>query len=167
MTNLKDKLIAEALCIEEDAEHSAKGHFNAADRWAGYHLWIGLPSAIIAALAGGSAFNDMPIFAGSLAMVSTALMTTLTFLKPSEHAENHKAVAGQYLALRNQTRLFRELELTEASDIAEARKRLVELANIRDELNQASPGIARKDYEKAKADIYGGRTQYRIDKEAT
>jgi len=167
MTNLKDKLIVEAQRIEEDAEHSAKGHFNAADRWAGYHLWIGLPSAVIAAIAGGSAFNDMPILAGSLAMVSTALMTTLTFLKPSEHAENHKAVAGQYLSLRNQTRLFRELELIETSDISEAKNRLFALANIRDELNQASPGIARQDYERAKADIDEGRSKYRTDKEAT
>jgi len=165
MTDLLVKVIAEAHRIEEDTEHSAKGHFNAADRWGRYHLAIGLPSAVLAAIAGGTAFSDLTEVAGALAILSTALTTVLTFLKPSEHAENHKAVAGQYLALRNQTRLFRELDLDETTDMDSAKERLVELARSRDDLNQASPGIARKDYEKAKKDIDKGRSQYRVDKE--
>jgi hypothetical protein len=167
MTDLLTKLSAEALRIEEDTEHSAKGHFNAAERWGWYHLAIGLPAAVLAAIAGGAAFADLPAVAGSLAILSTAMTTVLTFLKPSEHAENHKAVAGQYLALRNQTRLFRELDLEEAHDPELAKKRLVELASTRDDLNQASPGISRKDYEKAKTDIDHGYSQYRVDKEGS
>lgn len=166
MSELLSKITAEARRIEEDSEHSAKGHFNAADRWAGYHLRIGLPAAVLAAVAGGTAFADHPIAAGSLAILSTALTTVLTFLKPSEHAENHKAVAGQYLALRNRTRMFRELEITVDVDLALAKSRLIELADSRDELNQAAPGIPRRDYEKAKADIDEGRSQHRVDKEA-
>lgn len=167
MSDLLAKLDAEAYRIEEDTEHSAKGHFNAAERWGRYHLCIGLPSAIIAAIAGGSAFGDLPVLAGSLAILSTAMTTVLTFLKPSEHAENHKAVAGQYLALRNQTRLFRELELLDDASLDSAKARLVELASARDDLNQASVGISRKDYELAKADIDEGRSQHRVDKEAS
>ncbi|MCF1440022.1 MAG: SLATT domain-containing protein [Shewanella sp.] len=167
MTDLLTKLSTETHRIEEDTEHSAKGHFNAAERWGWYHLAIGLPSAVLAAIAGGAAFGDQPEVAGSLAILSTALTTVLTFLKPSEHAENHKAVAGQYLALRNQTRLFRELDLVEKPDANLVKKRLVELANARDDLNQSSPGISRKDYEKARADIDKGYSQYRVDKEAS
>ncbi|MCU7859295.1 MAG: hypothetical protein KZQ86_05570 [Candidatus Thiodiazotropha sp. (ex Lucinoma kastoroae)] len=61
----------------------ANGHFNAADRWAGHPLRIGLPAAVLAAIAGGTAFADCPVVAGSLAILSTALTTILTFLKPS------------------------------------------------------------------------------------
>lgn len=165
MSDLLAKLATEAHRIEEDAEHSAKSHFNAAVRWGRYHLAIGLPAAVFAAVAGGAAFGDLPEVAGSLAILSTALTTVLTFLKPSEHAENHKAVAGQYLALRNQARMFRELELEEAANVDSAKARLIDLANTRDDLNQASPDISRKDYEKAKADIDEGRSQYRVDKE--
>lgn len=165
MSDILAKLATEAHRIEEDTEHSAKGHFNAAERWGRYHLAIGLPSAVLAAIAGGTAFSDLPEVAGSLAILSTALTTVLTFLKPSEHSENHKAVAGQYLALRNQTRLFRELDLAETEDLSLAKKRLIELASARDELNQASPSIVRRDYEKAKRDIDEGRSQYRVDKE--
>lgn len=163
MADIKGRIIAEACRIEEDAEHSEKGHFNAADRWGRYHLYIGLPSAVIAAIAGGSAFNNMPVFAGSLAILSTALITVLTFLKPSEHAENHKAVAGQYLTLRNQARIFRKIELEDGLNLVDAKKRLMDLSKVRDELNQSSPGILRNDYEKAKKDIDEGRSRYQID----
>lgn len=163
MSELISKLAAEAQRIEEDTEHSFKGHYNAAARWARYHLWIGLPSALLAAIAGAAAFKDQPELAGALALLSTALTTVLTFLKPSERAEMHKAVAGQYQALRNQARIFREIGLTDGLAADEAKARLFELAKTRDELNQSSPAIARRDYELAKKDIDGGRARYRVD----
>ena len=165
MADLKEKIMAEARRIEEDTEHSAKGHYNAADRWAKYHLYIGLPAAIIAAFAGGSAFNDMPNLAGFLAILSTALTTVLTFLKPSERAESHKAVAGSYLSLRNKTRIFREVELMDSEDGQAIKSSLMALSEERDGLNLSSPGIARGDYEKAKQDIDEGRTTHQVDKE--
>ncbi len=163
MSELIQKLVAESLRIEEDTEHSAKGHYNAGDRWGRYHLYLGLPSALIAAIASAAAFKDCPELAGSLALLSTALTTVLTFLKPSERAEMHKSAAGQYHTLRNQTRLFREIDLAEGMDEGVAKKRLLELARIRDELNAASPGIPRRDYEKAKQDIDAGGSRYQVD----
>lgn len=165
MSDLKTKLVAEAQRIEEDAEHSMKGHYNAADRWSRHHLWVGLPAAILAAVAGAAAFKQLPEVAGILAILSTALTTVLTFLRPSERAENHKAVARQYVALRNRTRIFREVELTDGLEMTAAKQRLLELAAARDELNQSALGIARKDYEKAKHDIDEGRSRYRADRE--
>lgn len=163
MNELTQKLVEECRRIEEDAEHSSKGHYNAGDRWGRYHLFLGLPAAIVAAIAGAAAFKDYPELAGSLALVSTALTTVLTFLKPSERAEIHKSAGSQYHALRNRTRIFREIELSDGLDAETAKKRLLELARIRDELNAASPGIPRRDYEKAKQDIDAGRSQYRVD----
>lgn len=163
MSELIQKLAAECRRIEEDAEHSSKGHYNAGDRWGRYHLFLGLPAAMVAAIAGAAAFKDCPELAGSLALVSTALTTVLTFLKPSERAEMHKSVGSQYHTLRNQTRIFREIELSDGLDAETAKERLLELARIRDELNAASPGIPRRDYEKAKQDIDAGNSQYRVD----
>lgn len=165
MNDLTSNLIAEARRIEEDTEHSAKGHYNAGDRWGHYHLYLGLPAALIAAVAGAAAFKNHPELAGSLALLSTALTTVLTFLKPSERAEMHKAAAGQYHALRNQTRLFREIELADGLAADAAKARLFELAKMRDELNSTSPGIPRPDYEKGKQDIDTGRSAYRVDGE--
>ena len=163
MSDLVTKLADEANRIEEDTEHSFKGHYNAAARWARYHLWIGLPAALVAAVAGAAAFKGHPEWAGALALVSTALTTVLTFLKPSERAEIHKAVAGQYQALRNKARIFREIGLLDGMTAEEAKTRLFALGEARDELNQRAPAIARGDYELAKQDIDGGRTRYSTD----
>lgn len=163
MSDLFVKLSAEAQRIEEDAEHSSKGHYNAAARWARYHLWLGLPSALFAAIAGAAAFRDMPEVAGSFALIATALTTVLTFLKPSERAEMHKSVAGQYHALRNRARLHREIEFADHIEAKEAKDKLLGLAKEHDELNLSSPAIARCDYELAKQDIDAGRARYRVD----
>lgn len=163
MSDLVNKLADEAGRVEEDTEHSFKGHYNAAERWARYHLWIGLPAALSAATAGAAAFRDQPEWAGGLALVSTALTTVLTFLKPSERAEIHKAVAGQYQSLRNQARIFREISLLDGMTASDAKERLLALANARDELNLRAPGLPRGDYELAKKDIDAGRSTYRAD----
>lgn len=163
MSELKSRLISEAHRVEEDSEHSMKGHYNAAARWARYHLCIGMPAAILAAIASAAAFKQHSELAGAFAILSTALTTVLTFLKPSEHAENHRAVAGQYLALRNRTRIFREIELEDGLDMALAKQKLMELASNRDELAQGALGIPRRDYELAKKDIDEGRSRHRVD----
>lgn len=163
MTDLLTKLETEAQRIEEDAEHSTKGHYNASARWARYHLWLGLPSAVIAAMGGAAALNDLPEAAVGLALLSSALTTVLTFLKPSERSEMHKTAAGQYHALRNRVRLLREIEFADDIEASTAKQRLFALATERDDLNQSSPAIDRCDYELAKKDIDSGRARYRVD----
>jgi hypothetical protein len=165
MEDIKDRIIEEALRIEEDVNHSARSHFVAANRWAKYHLRIGLPSALIAALSGGAYLGEESFFAVVLAAVSTGLITTLTFLKPSERSEIHNNAGNQYLELRNQTRIFRELEIAEEFDKESAVKKIKELAQRRDELNQRTPAIQRRDYDQGKKDIDEGRSTHKIDKE--
>ena len=97
MSDLTHKLVAEARRIEEDCNHSSKGHYYGSKRWSKCHLAAGLPAAILGAVAGVSAFNGCPQLAGALAIFSAALTTTLTFLKPSERAENHRSAAGPVL----------------------------------------------------------------------
>jgi len=155
------QMTKELLRIEEDCEHSAKRHFNASNRWENYHLLLGIPSAVIAAIAGASAFNNYPILAGVLAITSTALTTVLTFLKPSERSEKHQAIGNQYLSLRNKTRLFRELDLKNEE---ESKNMILELSATRDDLNSSALNTTRKDYELAKQDIDEGRAKYKVDK---
>lgn len=163
MSDLAVRLAAEAERIEEDSEHSFKGHFNAATRWGRYHLGLGLPSALLAAFASAAAFKDQTETAGILALLSTATTTVLTFLKPSERAEMHRSAGGQYQALRNRARILRQIDLAEPESLEIARGTLAELVTRRDELNQGSPAIPRTDYEVAKRDIDEGRSRYRAD----
>jgi len=58
MTELtKAKIIEEAKHIENDAHYSAKGHFEAANYWTHFHFFLGIPAAILSAIAGAAVFS--------------------------------------------------------------------------------------------------------------
>lgn len=156
---------AELQRIEEDCIHSGKAHFNAGDRWARYNYWIGLPSVVLSALAGTAFFGDHGEIAGLMSSVVAILAALATFLKPSERAAAHKSSGDQYLTLRNDARVFREIKLKFACDEQAAIASLDEFTKRRNELNQASAQVSRKDFEKARAGINQGEAQHRIDKE--
>ncbi len=50
--------------LEEDAIHSSKAHFATAARWSAVHLFLGIPSTLVAAVAGVSALQRPPRAAG-------------------------------------------------------------------------------------------------------
>lgn len=153
----------EAKRIEEDAEYSGKGHYNACSSWSRRHLWIGIPAAVLAALASGSAFKDFSLVAGILAILSTGFGTVATFLNPSRKSESHKSSGDQFLALRNQTRLFREVELPQMDNLGVATERIKEFAKKRDQLNAISPSIPNSAYRYAKEAIEAGESLHRAD----
>lgn len=163
MIELRTSMASEARRIEEDAEHSFKGHYNAAARWARYHLLLGLPSAATAVLGGTAVLNNLPEVAVAFALLSSALTVVLTFLKPSEHSELHKSAAGRYLALRNRARILREIRVAHEDDLGDAKQLLLALAAERDELNQFSPTIAQVDYVVARKGISEGESRYKVD----
>ena len=53
-------LRCEAERIEEDATYSSKSHFNAEDTWVRRHYWLGIPSTILAAVAGATLSRMTP-----------------------------------------------------------------------------------------------------------
>lgn len=163
---LQKKIVDECHRIEEDAEHSSKSHYNAAEFWSNVNLILGLPSAGFAAFAGGvSATNGPDLTVSGAAFFSTLLITCLTFLKPGEKSDTHKNAGNSYLILRNKTRLFREIHLLSEVSPEELKRGISQLADRRDELNSTMPIFSRKDYEKAKKDIDEGRSKYYIDSE--
>ena len=111
MDHLKNQVVLECDRIEEDSEQSAKRHFNAASRWSSYNGWLGIPSVVIAGIASAVSFAALPVLSGIFAATAAALTAVLTFLKPAERSASHNSYGNQYLRLRNETRLFREVEL--------------------------------------------------------
>ncbi|NVJ62407.1 MAG: SLATT domain-containing protein [Gammaproteobacteria bacterium] len=164
-SSVTEKIIAECKRIEEDTEYSFKAHYNASVFWSRVNLALGLPAALLAAFAGGSSAADgaQAAITGT-AFLSTAFVTCMTFLKPSQKSDSHKNAGNLYQALRNQARIFREIEISDNMSEIEAKKTFKELAKRRDELNSIMPTIPRKAYEKAKNDIDSGRSVYLIDK---
>ena len=163
---IKNKLISEAKRIEEDALYSFKGHHNAAESWKYVHYWVGIPTAILAALGSASAFSEENIIAGVLGIIVASLTALSTFLDPSGKQNNHKASGDAFGVLKNQARLFYEIEISIGSDAHKLQEILKSLALKRDELNSTSPTIPRKAYMKAKKDIESGSNFYQIDMES-
>ncbi len=146
------KIVEEAKRIENDTSYSAKGHYEAAEYWTRFHLMIGIPTAILSAVAGASAlaqFDNHSIIAGFLAIVVTALTAVATFLNPNEKANSHQSVGNKYNALRNKVRVFCNIDSLVESSEQELIKQLKELAKQRDELNQDSLPVSTWAYKKA------------------
>jgi hypothetical protein len=154
----------EAQRLEEDATYSSKGHFNAEDTWVGRNYWLGVPATVLGAVAGATLVKSQPELASALALFASLLTGLMTFLKPNERAAMHRAAAGQFLALRNDARLFREVELLQANELSAQIERLKVLSAARNELNQKSPSIPRRAFVAARKGIEEGEAEHQVDR---
>lgn len=161
--NVKSKIIDELQRLEEDCTHSGKAHFNACDRWNSWNYIFGIPSVILSAAAGTAFFEDYTVAAGIMSVSVTVLTALMTFLKPSERATSHKNSGDQYLALRNDSRVFRTITLLTLEDSASL-EGMAGLTTRRNELNQASYMFSERDFRKAKAGIDAGQGLHKVDK---
>ncbi|GFH63129.1 MAG: hypothetical protein ZNDK_0900 [Candidatus Desulfovibrio kirbyi] len=164
----EDKIFAlrrEAERLEEDVTYSSKSHFNAANIWENTTYGLGIPSTILAALAGAALIKNYPEWASACAMFASLLTGLMTFLKPNERAVIHREVGGRFLTLRNDARFFREFELLQTERINELSDKLKELLTARNELNQKSPSIPRWAFLAARKGIEEGEATYKADKE--
>lgn len=164
----QDKISAlrrEAERLEEDATYSSKGHFNAEDTWVRRNYWLGVPATVLGAVAGATLIKSQPEWATAFTLLASLLTGLMTFLKPNERAAMHRAAAGQFLALRNDARLFREIELLQSDRLDEIPERLKALSATRNELNLNSPSIPRRAFVAARKGIEEGEASHKVDKE--
>lgn len=156
----------EAERVEEDATYSSKSHFNAEATWIHRHYWLGIPSTILAAVAGATLIKSQPELASIFALAASLLTGLMTFLKPNERAAMHRDAAGKFHALRNDARFFREVELLHLEKMSELPERLKALSAARNELNQKSPSIPRGAFIAARKGIEEGEATHKVDKES-
>lgn len=165
LTPLIEAARKEASRIEEDCNYSSKSHFNAANTWTNRHYWIGVPATVLGACAGAAIIKNNVEAAGFLSLAATILTGLMTFLKPTETASAHKAVADRLLSLKREARIFRDvklLTLTKAEAISSGIEALSEKYR---ELNEGSLPIPRGAFEKARKGIEAGESNYLADKE--
>ena len=165
-SQLIEKIKDECSRIEEDALYSSKSHYNASSPWEKCNLFIGIPIAILSAIAGLSALKDMTNITIFISFVLTCLTAINTALNPSKRAGHHKSAAGEYNNLKNDVRLFREIELIEVTlSENDLKEKIKVFSDRRNQLNISSPTIPRWAYEKTQSDDNNGFSQYAIDKE--
>ena len=163
-SSIETKITSELLRMEEDCTFSAKAHFNASSRWTRWNYTFGLPSVALSAAAGAAFFKDYAVVAGIMSSGVTVLTALMTFLKPSEKSSEHKSSGDQYLSLRNDARVFREIAITQVADDNSAIAGMTGLTTRRNELNQASPPFSRGDFTRARRGIEQGEALHQVDK---
>jgi len=135
--------------LEAHCVHCSDVQFNASRRWAVYHYGMGVTTILLAVLASVAHFGDLPRLAGALTTLVAMLAALITFVKSSERACAHKMAADQYMALYNESRIFREIRLFHACDDQAAIAGLESFTKRQNELDQASPTALQRDEDAA------------------
>jgi|SRR5665213_1028931 len=165
----KAQIVKEAQRIEEALLYSSKGHFTASHSWSNFHLWIGIPTVILSAIAGASAlgqFDIHHIIAGVCSIVVAILTSIMTFLNPNQKVSAHFAAGNNYDSLMSRVRRFWTIECWQENSDLVLTQRLELFCEQRDKLNQHSPQIPRHAYSKARRGIIEGEAQFAIDSES-
>lgn len=162
----RQKIIDEAWRVEEDCKISSKRHFNDCQWWERAHYIIGIPSVVLATIAGSSWLSDTEngaAVAGVISIIVAVLTALNTFINPIQKAEHHKNAGNAYLTLRNKSRRFAEIQAPDMADDATALGALEELTNRRDQLNETSSQTRRKAFDLARKGDSAGEASYKVD----
>ena len=157
--DLRASIISEAELLEADCYYISQAHYVGARRWQRRYYLLGVPIAIMSGVVGASAlsqFDQHAIVAGVLALVVAALSAMTTFVNPSQRAAQHLAAGNTYEAVRNATRIFREIDCHTRKSNEELERALKRLNKKRVDLNRAGPLRGHKDLETAHKDIQTG-----------
>jgi hypothetical protein len=130
---------------------------------------LGLPAAIVSALlatgaAAAAILGQNPLLTAGLAILSAVLTSAHAFFHPDKLAEEHGLKGDRFISLRNDARMFLEIDMPATSSIKELRASIHDLRRRYNALNETSPRrIARRDYEAARKSIAAGESSYEND----
>jgi hypothetical protein len=140
--DLRASIINEAKLLEADCYSISQAHYVAARRWQRRYYLLGVPIAIMSGVVGAAAlsqFDQHAVVAGVLALAVAALSAMTTFVNPSQRAAQHLAAGNTYEALRNATRIFREIDCHTGKSDEELERVLNRLNRKADDLKGAGP----------------------------
>lgn len=165
---LLSKTNAEIKRLMIDCIYSGRGHQQAGQFWEAVSHWIGIPGAIISSVSGvgaaGAALLGNKEASASLAIISVILAGLNTYLKPKDIADAHLLKGGQYISIRNRTRILKEVELPTGSNQKYISEKLISLRAEYDSLSIRPPrNIPRFAYRAAKKAISEGESDYEND----
>ncbi|HEC1782318.1 TPA: SLATT domain-containing protein [Campylobacter lari] len=168
MSNLEiiENIKKEAKRILEDCEYSSKGHFESAKHWRYCNYGLMSTSIISVCFSLISVYGGWSTVCSGIIAISSGIVTMLLiFLNPQEKYLSHYNSGNRFLALRNKTRVFLEIE-SKAMDIEMQMQVVKKLDFKRNDINKYSLPISECAYKNAKEQIeIDKNTQYEADKE--
>lgn len=164
----KAPIATEAALIERNATYASEAQFEAANLWRGVHLWVAIPAAVLAAIAGGTALVTTAgrLAAGAIALAAAALSSISAVLGAPSRVSQHEAAGTNFLALRNDARVFRLVDLPQAS-FAKARSSLERLEARHDEITTQAVLTPRLAWWLARRRVNAGKLRRSIDATVT
>jgi hypothetical protein len=157
----------EAHRIHESALWSAQGQFEQMKLWRAMNMLLGVPAAVLAAIAGGAglAATEATNGPGVLALISAGFGAALTTLNPSRRVGQAQASANAYLEIQTAARQFMAIRLPKLGH-DEAMDDLAILTARRDEINKTADPVNTYAYWRAKRNISkSGGQNYQVDEE--
>ena len=147
---LHDRIERETREIEDDCRVAVRCHAYAASKWTYVYYMLGLPTVILAALAGLSAINKQNVLAAVLAIAVTIFAAANTFLNAGEQSNAHAKKRSEYEQLKNEIRQYRHITLGMGLPDHQLIDELTQYSHRRDVLNIESPQVTHRAYRHAK-----------------
>lgn len=161
----REDIIIEAKRLCENCVYTSKSHFIEAHFWQNLHLWIGIPTVILAAIIGTLTFTQHRTLAGLLSIIVVVLTSITTFLNPKERSASHLTAGNNYDALMTKTRIFHSIDCWQEESDRMLTDQLKRFCEERDRLNRECLQPFQWAYKRAKKAVEQGETKYSFEKE--
>ena len=150
---LRERVEKETREIETDCRVAVHCHARAGTMWNYLYYLLGLPTTVLATLAGISAFNDKTNIATGFAVAAAISAAANTFLNAGQIATAHAKKRSEYEQLKNEIRHFRNITLELDHPLQQVVGALKHFSHRRDVLNLESPQVSNRSYRRAKLDV--------------
>jgi hypothetical protein len=157
-------IASELVRIEESCRYSQQGQFEQSKIWHNTNLWLGIPAAFTAAVAGTAILvsEEWQLVAGVLSLASAALATTITTLSAERRSDRAATAANAYRDIQTETRQLLLVDLRNL-EFEEAREKLRNLTDRYGEVSRGAEPILKKAYKRAKGNLAGGGQTHQVD----
>jgi hypothetical protein len=161
----KSNILFELKRIEEDCEHTAKALYNSAARSSFWQNTLSILAAVMAGIAGFSAIKDrFPLLTIIAAFLAAIISTILTSAKLGEKAANYHQFGVSFQKLRDDSRIFRTIQMLSEITIEDAQRILCSYSERRSKLRADAPQPSGWAFRVAKKGIDEGEAIYKVDK---
>jgi hypothetical protein len=164
----REGITTEARRMEENADYASQALFETASLWGFTHYALTVPAAVLSFLAGATALksDQWQWLVVVCALMAGLLSTLVAVLKPHDRGRECTEAGNEYLAIRNEARFIRSVQI-EILPPEEAAQQLHVLEQRRDANAKKAPvpGWLGLPYARAKRNIARGQTTNEVDRQ--
>jgi hypothetical protein len=160
MAMTPEKLVSEADHLRRVALFAAERHYAAETPWFYSVYWLGVPIAILSAIASTAAFYESSWshnVAGFISLIVAVLSGLATFFDPRAKAMQHHTLAKAFESIYHQVGFFRRVVLesdqVNPKDISRLKAYTADFVR----LTQSTPPIPARIYRRAARNIRSGK----------